>query len=451
VAYLTGEYPAVSHTFILREVEALRRQGLDVRTCSVRRTAPHHHRGPAEREAAASTFYVIAAARRPGTLLAALGAALARPGRLARATALAWRTRAPGLRAATWQLFYLVEAAVLARHLREEGVGHLHNHFANSSCSVAMLASEISGIPFSFTMHGPSIFFEAGQWRIDEKVARARFVACISHFCRSQGMIFADPAHWERMRIIHCGVEPDRYGAGRSSRGTSTADPSAGGAPAEGGAEGAGPTILFVGRLAAVKGVPVLLEAFARLGARHPGARLVLVGDGPERAAIEARAAALGCAGRVRFRGYLNQDEVADELARADLFALPSFAEGVPVVLMEAMASRLPVVATRIAGIGELVEEGVSGRLVPPGDAEGLAGALDALLGDGALRARMGAAGRARVEAEFHVDREAAKLRALIADGADGADGPDGPDGPDVGTSAGAGTDAPETRALRPA
>ncbi|UWQ23181.1 glycosyltransferase family 4 protein [Jannaschia sp. W003] len=397
VAYLTGEYPVVSHTFILREVEALRRAGLEVQTCAIRRTGLQHHRGPAEKAAASSTFYVLSAARQPGALLAALGWTLARPVRFGRATTLAWRTAPPGGRAKLWQLFYLMEAMVLARYLARARVDHLHNHFANSSCSVAMLASELGGVPFSFTLHGPSIFFEPRWWRIDVKIARARFVACISHFCRSQGMIFADPAHWSKMRIVHCGVDPDRYDR------------------TEGEVGGPGKHILFVGRLAAVKGVRVLLEAFARVRAAHPDARLTLVGDGDERAAIEDHARALGCDDGVRFTGYLNQDEVAEALAQADLFALPSFAEGVPVVLMEAMAARLPVLATRIAGIPELVEDGVAGRLVPPGDVDAFADALDALLNDPAGRTAMGAAGRARVEAEFHVEREARNLARLIA------------------------------------
>ena len=405
LAYLTGEYPAVSHTFILREVEALRARGVAVETCSIRRTGPEHHRGPAEKEAARTTFHVLSATANLATLLRAGFAALRSPGRFFRAFGLALRTSPPGPRALLWQLFYFAEALVLARHLRARGITHLHNHFGNSSCSVAMLTSAISGIPFSYTMHGPAIFFEPRIWRIDEKIARATFVACISHFCRSQGMIFSDPIHWPKLRIVHCGINPARYGT----------------VPRE----TPGKRILFVGRLAAVKGVPVLLDAFARVLKDHPDAELTLVGDGPERPRIEARARALGCDHAVRFAGYLSQDEVTAELARADLFALPSFAEGVPVVLMEAMASRLPVVATRLAGIPELVEDGVSGRVVPPGDSAALAAALAELLSDPDLRARMGTAGRAKVEAEYDMAGEAARLAVLFRGAAGEALRPD--------------------------
>ncbi|SNS77827.1 glycosyltransferase [Tropicimonas sediminicola] len=395
LAYLTSEYPAVSHTFILREVLALRRLGFEVETCSIRRTDPAlHHLGPQERQAAASTFYVLGAARSPLALISAQLTALARPARWLRAAALAWRSRPPGLRAMLYQAFYLVEAAVLARHLRQRGITHLHCHFGHSACSVAMLASELSGIPYSFTLHGPTIFYAPKHWRIDEKIARARFVACISRFCRSQAMIFAAPEHWDRLKVIHCGVDPALYDTGARER--------------------TGKRLLFVGRLAAVKGVPVLLEAFKAVAAQHPEAHLTLIGDGPERARLETEAEHLGVSRQVAFAGYRSQEEVAAALADADLFVLPSFAEGVPVVLMEAMAARLPVVATRVGGVQELVEDGVSGLAVTSGDADAFADALLRLLDDPDRMRSMGEAGRAQVIDEFSTEREAERLAGLF-------------------------------------
>lgn len=401
IAYLTGEYPAVSHTFILREVLALRARGCDVLTCSVRRTSPEHHRGTDEREAAATTFYVLEAARRSGTMLAALGWSLWRPRRFGRMLRLALATRPAGIKATVWQMFYVIEAMVLARHLTRAGVGHLHNHFAMASSSVAMLTSELSSIPYSFTLHGPADFLDTGRWRLDEKIARASFVACISLFCRSQGMLFSSMAHWPKLRIVHCGVEPARYGA----------DP----------ARAPGRDVLFIGRLAAAKGVPVLIEAFARVQETYPDARLTLVGDGPARVALEDRVAELGFSHAVRFTGYLTQEEVAAELSRADLFALSSFAEGVPVVLMEAMATGLPVLATRIAGIPELVEDGVSGRIVAPGDTEAFANAMIELLSDPTCARVMGQAGQARVKTDFDVAKEAVKLASLLESSLNGS------------------------------
>lgn len=385
IAYLTGEYPKVSHTFIQREIEALEATGRTVLRCSVRQ-APAKDVVADQQGEFARTFFVLKAAKSPATLIKAHLSALRRdPKRWLNALRLAWRTRPPGAKAAAWQLFYFLEAGVLAQHLRQSGAVHLHNHFASSSGSVAMLTSEMSGLPFSFTMHGPTEFFEPKWWRLDEKVARASFVACISHFCRSQLMFFSDAAHWDRLRIVHCGVTPDRYGRG---------------------AAGGPPRIVFVGRLDAVKGGRLLLEAFGALRDRHPGASLHIVGDGPDRAAMEARARELGLGERARFLGYRTQAEVAEVLSGADMLVLPSFAEGVPVVLMEAMASGLPVVSTRIAGIPELVEDGVTGFLVPAGDVETLTARIDTLLSDPERARAMGAAGRAVVEAEFDLRRE---------------------------------------------
>lgn len=392
IAYLTGEYPKVSHTFIQREIEALRAAGWEVVPCTIRRAAAKDVVGAAQKDEEKRTFAVIGAAKRPWVLIPALVWAL-RTGRFGRALKLAWKTRPPGLKAALWQMFYLVEAAVLGRYLTRRGVRHIHNHFADSSGSVTMLAAELAGIPFSMTMHGPALFYEPRWWRLDEKTARAAFVSCISHFCRSQAMYFSKPEYWDKLKIVHCGVDPARYGRADSPRGK---------------------RLIFVGRLAAVKGLPVLVEAFARLRARHPDAVLSIVGDGPERKSAEARVAALGLAGAVTFHGYQSSDEVADLLSRADVMVLPSFAEGVPVVLMEAMASGLPVVASRVAGVQELVEDGVSGYAVPPGDIDSLVARLDTLLADPEGCARMGAAGRARVEAEFDQAAEARWLERIL-------------------------------------
>ncbi len=395
IAYLTGEYPAVSHTFILREIAALRAQGLMIETCSIRRTGPEHHRGPEERAEAAATFNVLESAKRPKVLASALLGALRSPKRFATALSLAWKMRPPGLRAALYQMFYFVEALVLAQHLRAIGVTHLHNHFAQASCTVALLTAALTDLKFSFTLHGPADFTDPTRWRLDEKIKGASFVACISHYCRSQAMIHVDPAHWEKLKIIHCGVDPDTY--------TASAD-----------RQEAGANILFVGRLAGVKGVPILLAALPHVLAAHPHVQVTLVGDGPERADLERHAMDLG--DRVRFVGYQSQEEVRAHLAESDIFVLPSFAEGVPVVLMEAMASGLPVVTTQIAGIPELVEHGVSGKIVAPGDDQALAQAIIEILDDPVVARDMARAGAVKVQAEFSINTEAAKLARLFGD-----------------------------------
>jgi glycosyltransferase involved in cell wall biosynthesis len=173
-----------------------------------------------------------------------------------------------------------------------------------------------------------------------------------------------------------------------------------------------------------VKGLPILLRAVARLKANHPAVKLTIAGDGPDRQRLVEMAGELGITENVAFLGYQTQRQVRELLAQTDAFVLASFAEGVPVVLMEAMAAGVPVVATRIAGIPELVDDGVSGFLVPPGDPKTLADRVDQLLRDPGLRASLGAKGRQKVEREFDLAVEADKLCRILTEALAGAGTP---------------------------
>lgn len=393
LAYLTGVYPAASHTFIQREIAALRALGVAIDIASVRKPDAGELIGPEEAAARAETFYVLAAAKNPLRLLGAHLTLLARsPGRWVKALALALRTSRPGLKGFVWQLFYFAEAGVLGRHLQQHDVTHLHNHFADSSATVSMLSSALTGIPFSFTLHGPTELFAPESWHLREKVARAALVVCISHFARSQVMLFSDPVHWHKLRIVHCGVTPARYAT-------------------EPAPEGAGMKLLFVGRLDPVKGLRVLFEAFDAARAQVPELHLTVIGDGNDRPWAEQNAARIG---GIDVLGYKSQTEVAEALKAADVLVLPSFAEGVPVALMEAMVSCRPVIATRVGGVAELVEDGVSGHMVAPGNVAELTGAIIDLAADPDRRRAMGAAGRAKVCAGFDIDAEAAWLKVLF-------------------------------------
>ena len=399
IAYMTGEYPRATDTFIQREVVALRTQGAHVETFSVRRPPEKEFVGPEQTAERDRTHYLVPAC--PMDLLTShISLLLRTPGRYFSALRLAMKTRSPGLKAFLWQLAYFAEAAMVARRMNAHDLIHLHNHFSNSSCSVAMLASEMGGFSFSFTMHGPAEFFEPKYWRLDEKIRRARFVCCISDFCRSQGMIFGPPDKWDRMHVVHCGVDPDSY------------DP----VPHQ----GPGRRLLFVGRLAAVKGVALLLESVALLREVHPDIELTLAGDGPDRPLLEERAAELGITDRVRFLGYQSQSQVRELLRQTDAFVMASFAEGVPVVLMEAMAAGVPVVATRIAGIPELVEDGACGFLVAPGNPQALANQISMLLDDAALRNRFALAGRDKVKREFNLATESRRLCQILTGALEG-------------------------------
>lgn len=393
IAYMTGEYPRATDTFIQREVAALRTRGIHVQTLSIRK--PHSKEAVSDevKAEAARTFYVMPF--RPLELLRSHGKLLlSSPGRYLRAMKTALFVRAPGVKSLVWQMAYFAEAGVIADKVRQENLTHLHNHFSNSSCSVAMIAAEMAGFTFSVTMHGPMEFFEPKYWRIDEKIRRATFVSCISHFCRSQAMIFGPQDKWPKLHIIHCGVDPAMF-----TPVTHT---------------GVGNRLLFVGRLAGVKGMPVLLDAVAKLKTTHPDVVLNVAGDGPDRQRLADHAKRLGIEANVNFLGYQSQAQVRDLLQQTDVFVMASFAEGVPVVLMEAMAAGVPVVATQIAGIPELVEDGINGYLVPPGDAQSVADRVDELLKDADRRSAFGAAGRQKVDAEFNIHKEAARLTEVL-------------------------------------
>ncbi len=394
IAYLTGEYPRATDTFIQREVAGLREHGYQVDTFAVRRTGDEHMVGPEQLEAKASTTYLLDQVKSPGLVTAQLGALVRSPGRYLRGLRLAMSTKRAGVRGGVFQLIYFLEAVILAQELRRRRVDHLHNHFGDSSCTVAMLASEVSGVPYSFTLHGSAIFYEAKTWRLDAKLDRAAFVATISHFTRSQAAMFAAPETMDRVHLIHCGVQPARLPAVDH--------------------HGVGDRMVFVGRVVEQKGLGVLFEAMQSLLGEHPNLSLTVVGDGPHRQDLAARAESMGLGDRVEFVGAKSQSEVVDILAKADLFVLPSYAEGVPVVVMEALGSGVPVVASFVGGMAELVEDDHTGFLVRPGDPVQLADRIGRLVADPELRARLGANGRAKVADDFDARSEAARLGSLF-------------------------------------
>ncbi|MGB0563256.1 MAG: glycosyltransferase [Spirulinaceae cyanobacterium] len=393
IAYLTGTYPRATDTFIQREIFALRDRGVEVFTFGVRAPNPEHLVGVEQREERKRTFYILPPT--PGKLLGAhLGLLLRSPGRYFKGLALAWQTSQAGLRGFLYQLFYFLEAGILAHEIRRQKIQHLHNHLGDSSCSVAMLAAEVGGFSFSFTLHGPYIFYKPYFWRLDTKILKAKFVSCISYFCRSQAMYFVPLAAWDKLKIVHCGVSPELFKPVIHA--------------------GEGYRLLYVGRLSAAKGLPILLESLVSLRSQYPKLQLMVVGDGEDRAELEALSHQLGLDDVVNYVGYKSQTEVRKVMQQTDVFVLPSFAEGVPVALMEPMAAQVPVVTTRIAGISELVEDGVSGYLVPPGNKTALREAIASLLSSPERRNSFGQAGRAKVEREFNITHEAHRLYEIL-------------------------------------
>jgi hypothetical protein len=211
IAYLTGAYPRATDTFIQREVAALRERGVEVHTFAVRRPAADQHIGPAQAAEAASTTYLLPASA--WVVVRALAAAGRHPRRFLGAAALARRTHPRGVRGALTQCAYFLEAAVLARQLRRLSVQHVHNHFPDSSGTVAMLAAHLAGVRFSFTMHGAEILRDVAKWRLDEKVARAAFGVSVSWYGRAQAMLVSPPEAWPRLHVVRCGIDADQYPA----------------------------------------------------------------------------------------------------------------------------------------------------------------------------------------------------------------------------------------------
>jgi glycosyltransferase involved in cell wall biosynthesis len=409
IAYLCDQYPAVSHTFILREVRGLREIGVNIETISIRRSDPAHLLASSDREEFGRTFAVLPV--HPLRLIVThVRVFAANPGRYLATLRLAWSLSKPGLRGRLWQLFYLAEAGVVLSHCRRRRIWHLHAEFATPAADVGLLTAHLGGQrwSWSFAAHGTDIF-EADARVLAEKVRRARFVICTSDFGRSQLMALVDERHWRGIHVVPCGIDVRQF-----------ASPSGRHVESDGRFH-----VLTVGRLVAVKGHAVLLEAIRELRDLGVAVTLDVVGDGPRRGVLEDRARALRVTDLVRFHGPVGQDDIRRHYAVADAFCLPSFAEGVPVVLMEAMATEVPVVASGVMGIPELVEDGKSGLLVRPGRPRALADALARLAASADLRRELGRAGRARVESAFSLERSLQALYAIYL--ADGAIAPFGP------------------------
>jgi glycosyltransferase involved in cell wall biosynthesis len=404
VAYVIGRYPAVSHAFVTREVLALREAGVEVETISIHQAAPEDALSATDRAEREATYALLPP--RPLEVLRAHLRALASPRAYFGTLGKALHDGPPGIKARVWQLFYFAEAILVWRHCKRRGVSHLHAHHLNQASDAAMLAVDYANAAasdpawtWSFTMHGPNEFYDVSRFRLEDKAKSAAAVVCISDFARSQVMGFAPVEAWSRFPVVHCGVDPSEYDPDREPAGAS---------------DGAF-RILYIGRLVPFKGQSVLIEAIAALRSQAIDARLTLIGEGPSRDALEGRVRELGLGDAVDFTGAVGQDEIRSHYANADVFCLPSFAEGVPVVLMEAMAMRVPVVTTRIMGISELVDDGIDGLLVRPGRLDQLVEALTRLAGDPGLRTEMGRHGRQKVVEKFDVRESGRRLQRIFS------------------------------------
>jgi colanic acid/amylovoran biosynthesis glycosyltransferase len=363
MAYLTSEYPAISHTFILREIDALRRADVDIQTISIRKPSDATDFPDAERQEISSTHYVQSGSHVAATFRS-LVPLLRHPWatlKMLRAAFGLYRSHS-GVGAAKFAS-YIAEAALLTERLERAGIKHVHVHFANPAATVAYLAACSGRIEFSLSVHGSDIFYDVSANFLREKFSKAVFVRCISDFCRSQVLRLMDPRDWPKAFVVRLGIDFDEY-APRPHPNNEV------------------PQLLCVGRLVAAKGHHVLLLACAELAKQGLAAEVTFVGDGPDRKSLESLAQSLGLGSRATFAGSVNRDRVHAYYDQTDLFVLPSFAEGLPVVLMEAMAKKIPVVSTRITGIPELIDSGSNGLLVSASSVGELAGAISLMLSE---------------------------------------------------------------------
>lgn len=395
IAYFINQYPKVSHTFIRREILALERQGVEISRIALRgwrESLPD----PQDADEQRRTKYVL---RRGiwGLILPTMRRFLAAPWRFLRVLQCALRLSRTTDHRTLHHLVCVAEACRVLIWCREARVAHVHAHFGTNSAEVALYAHRLGGPRYSFTVHGPDEFFT--PLGLAQKIRHAAFVVAISSFGRSQLYLRSAVADWRKIRVVHCGIEAEFF---------AETDAVAPDSPAA-------PRLVCVGRLCEAKGQMLLVEAVERLRSQGVNLQLVLAGDGPMRAEIDQAIAAQALGDRIRITGWISSDQVRRELCAARALVLPSFAEGLPVVIMEAMALRRPVLCTYVAGIPELVRDPETGWLFPAGSVDALAAAItDCLARPPAELRRRGEAGQRRVRERHSIDVAAAKLACLF-------------------------------------
>ena len=394
LAYLVNLYPKASHSFIRREIRGLEELGFEVERVSVR-PAGNDLVDTRDLDEAKRTHVLLRGSG--GVVWDTVVTAFRRPLRFVRALLRTIRSGLHSDRGLIRSFAYLAEAASLVRLARRFGFRHVHAHFGTNPPAVCALARALGGLTFSFTVHGPEEFDRPVPLKLGDKISQADFVVAISEYGRSQLYRWCDHEHWQKIHVVHCGVDALFLDV------ASPPIPDA-------------LRLVCVGRLCEQKGQLLLVEATARLIQQEGiDVELVLAGDGEMRGAIEKLVAAYRIEDRVRITGWIDNEEVRKEILDARALVLPSFAEGLPVVIMESLASRRPVISTYVAGIPELVVPGESGWLVPAGDVDALVRVMrEALTAPRARLEAMGESGAERVRLRHDASREASKLARLL-------------------------------------
>ncbi|MEB3359151.1 MAG: glycosyltransferase [Synechococcales bacterium] len=395
IAYLVNQYPKVSHSFIRREIAGVEAHGVTVKRYSIRSCE-----GELVDEGDRAEFtktHILLNEGLPRLFLSCLVLALTRFPQWVRALKLAVKLGLASHRGVLHHLIYLVEACRFFQLVRRDGIGHVHAHFGTNSTTVAMLCRELGGPSYSFTVHGPEEFDCPQALGLTEKIHRAAFVVAISSFGRSQLYRWCDYPHWSKIQVVRCGVDASFV------KEPMTSIPEA-------------PRLVCVGRLCEQKGQVLLVDAARQLKEDGYPFELVLVGDGEMRPTIEAMMRDYQLQDCITITGWASGAQVRQYLLDARAMVLPSFAEGLPVVIMEALALSRPVLSTYIAGIPELVEPGNSGWLVQAGSVKALAEAMKTILQLPPQQLeQMGKVGTVRVNQLHNVTIETGRLVSLFA------------------------------------
>ena len=392
IGYLMNAYPMTSTTFIRREIHAIEEQGVEVMRYAIRPWAEElvDDRDRAEKEI---TFYLLVG-RLGGLLLDFAREAVTNPFGLVRALKTWMRLWRNAGRDFVPHVAYLLEAVSLKRRAARDDISHLHTHFSTNSAAVAMMSKRLGGPEYSFIAHGPDEFVDWGRSSLDLKVSEAKFAVAISHYCRVQLARAAGMKYWDKLHIVGCGIDVDEF------------------SPSDAPFENA--PFVSVGRLCPQKAQTLVIEAVAKVTTKHPELRVILIGDGETRAEVETAIARHGIEDNVTLLGWCDNARVRAELGRARALLLPSFAEGLPVVIMEALALGRPAISTYIAGIPELVDDGC-GWIIPAGSVDDIAEAMQqALKADTETLKAKGIEGRRRVMERHDIRKNAKALLDLI-------------------------------------
>lgn len=398
LAYLVSEYPAISHTFILREIASLRNLSASIYTASINEpNVPVEQMGLEEQQEHKTTFYV----KKQGKLKAIwifFKNFATNPLAILKGMGFASKLAGWNLKSQIYHQFYIAEALLIKEWLSQNNLKHIHVHFANPASTVALLLNKIFSIPFSITVHGPDEFYNVKFNLLKEKMMAAAFVCCISDYAKSQLMRLTPSENWHKFETTPLGVNPLTFLPRR---------PMPGNRPFQ---------LICVGRLVPSKGQQLLIFAMHLLSLQGKNIHLKLVGDGPDRTIIEKQIRNLQLEKHVRLLGSLPQSAVIHEYQQADLFVLTSFAEGVPVVLMEAMSMEIPCIAPKIHGIPELIREGTDGILFTPANVDELTNAIAAMIHHPERRERLGKSGRRRILEKYCLERNAQSLYNIFSE-----------------------------------